>query len=428
MTGASWAAAALVCLHLTSLGALPPEIRIADVQPYAAGQQAVRVLVADGAKTIRFRLNGSGAIEDASGARRWVVQAGAAITATRLGGKVSLTARGLRVSGAQFAIAPLKPGQGVVMSAEGGWGRRGFYPGRMQIEPGSSGLRAVESADLETYVAGVVDSEMPSDFPLEAMKAQAIAARTYTLYHLDAHESEDADLCANVHCQAYTGQAGRSSMAARATRETAGQVLTYNGLLVDALYHAACGGTTATAWEVRQGKLLPYAIGEPDAPEPGATPYCSDDHEVSWTRRYSFSEADRLVRMNLPKVLKDPTAKPGRLGGIRLVADPRTGRAEWLKVSMATGTYQVRGDAIRWLFGNGRPGPLGLQSTAFDLSVKADGAGRPRAFTFRGRGHGHGIGLCQWGARGRAMAGQSAVEILSAYYPGTSVVDLERIS
>jgi stage II sporulation protein D len=106
------------------------------------------------------------------------------------------------------------------------------------------------------------------------------------------------------------------------------------------------------------------------------------------------------------------------------VIEPRTGRAEWLKVRTANGTYQVRGDSIRWLFGNGRPGPAGLRSTAFELSVKTDAGGQPQAFVFRGKGHGHGIGLCQWGARGRAMAGQSAEEILAAYYLGTSVVDL----
>jgi stage II sporulation protein D len=203
-------------------------------------------------------------------------------------------------------------------------------------------------------------------------------------------------------------------------------VLVYNDLLVDALYHAACGGQTATAWEVRQGKLLPYLLGEPDAPDSSARPYCGWDHNVTWRRRLSYSEADRLVRANLATVLKDPGVRPGRLEGMGVETDARTGRAGWLKVSTTNGRYQVRGDSIRWLFGNGRPGAAGLRSTAFDLAVKADASGRPRAFTFSGRGHGHGIGLCQWGARGRAMEGQSAHEILAAYYPGTSVVDLSH--
>jgi len=86
----------------------------------------------------------------------------------------------------------------------------------------------------------------------------------------------------------------------------------------------------------------------------------------------------------------------------------------------------VRGDAIRWLFGIGRPGPGGLRSIAFDMHVERDASGQPTSFTFTGVGHGHGIGLCQWGARGRALAGQTAPQILAAYYPGTRLVDLSH--
>jgi stage II sporulation protein D len=423
MTGASWGAAAVVLLHLGSLGALPPEVTTQQGRAYATGEQPVRVLVAGGARSVRLRPNATVAVRDPSGKQLGVLKAGAAITATAAGVGVRVKAGRLQASRPTVIVTPTTAGGGVTMSAEGGWGRRGFYPGGIQIAAGPEGLRVVEHVGLETYVAGVVACEMPRDFPLEAMKAQAIAARTYALYHLGAHGADDADLCGNVHCQAYAGQAPPNSRAARAARETAGQVLACNDLLVDAMYHAACGGSTATAWEVRQGKLLPYLIGESDS-DGGEKPYCSYDHDVSWSRRYSYSEADRLVRANLAKVLHDRGVKPGKLGDLQSVVDPRTGRAEWLKVRTATGTYQVRGDSIRWLFGNGRPGLAGLRSAAFDLSVKTDAGGRPRAFVFRGRGHGHGIGLCQWGARGRALDGQTAGQILAAYYPGATVVDL----
>jgi stage II sporulation protein D len=423
MTGASWGAAAAVLLHLGSLGALPPEVRTQDVRAYPAGERPVRVLVAGGARSVRLRPSTAAALRDSSGKQVGVVMAGAAITATAGGAGVRVKAGRLQLSRPAVMIAPATPGGGFTLSAEGGWGRRGLYPGGMRIAPGPAGLRVVNHVDLETYVAGVVASEMPRDFPLEAMKAQAIAARTYALYHLGAHAAEEADLCGSVHCQVYSGQAPPNSRAARAAHETAGQVLSYHGLLVDALYHAACGGSTATAWEVRQGKLLPYLIGEPDT-DGGEKPYCSHGHDASWRRQYSYPEADRLVRANLGKVLHDRAVKPGKLAGLQPVLDPGTGRAECLKVRTATGAYQVRGDSIRWLFGNGSPGPVGLRSTAFDLTVKTDAKGRPRAFVFRGRGHGHGIGLCQWGARGRAIAGQSAEEMLAAYYPGATVVDL----
>jgi stage II sporulation protein D len=423
MTGASWGAAAVLLLHLGSLGALPPEVRTEEVRGYATGERSLRVLVVGGARSVRLRPNATVAVRDPSGKQLGVVTAGEAITVVSTASGIRVQAGRLQVSRPVVMIAPATPGGGSTMSRHGGWGRTGFYPGSIAIYRRPSGLQVVESVALETYVAGVVTSEMPSNFPLEAMKAQAIAARTYALYHRGAHASDDADLCGRVHCQAYAGQAAANSTAARAARETAGQVLAYNDLLVDALYSAACGGSTATAWEVRQGKLLPYLVGEPDS-DGGDKPYCSHDHDVSWSRRYSYWEADRLVRANLAKVIHDPRVKPGKLSDLQPVIAPRSGRAEWLKVRATNGTYQVRGDSIRWLFGNGRPGPAGLRSTVFELSVTTDARGQPRAFVFRGNGHGHGIGLCQWGARGRAMAGQSAEEILAAYYAGASVVDL----
>ena len=428
MTGASWAAAALVCLHLGALGALPPEVREQDVRPYLTGDRPIRVLIAGDAAALRLTPKSDCAVEDPhTGARLAVVKAGASILARRASDTVSLTGSGLRLSHRSIRLAPLGPDRGTRVFISGGWGRAGTYPGALEIAPARTGLQAVERVDIETYIAGVIASEMPSSFPLEATKAQAIAARTYALYHLGAHASEGADLCGRVHCQAYAGRPNPDSRAARATAETTGQVLVWNGLLLDALYHGACGGATATAWEIRQGKLLPYLRGRPDSPDAfGASPYCARDHTIAWTKRFSLTEADRFVSRNLDAVTGTPGLKPGRLESMRLIKPPSSNRARWLEVSTTDGPHRVRGDAIRWLFGTGRPGPEGLRSTAFELTVEEDPTGRPSAFVFSGTGHGHGLGLCQWGARGRALAGQTAAEILAAYYPGASVRDLSQ--
>lgn len=299
---------------------------------------------------------------------------------------------------------------------------QGYATGAQRVRVLMAGnARNVAEVPLEDYVAGVIASEMPASFPLEAMKAQAIAVRTYSLYHLGGHAAQGADLCDSVHCQVYHGQPQPDSRAARATAETAGQVLTYNGLLLDAMYHAACGGATATAWETKQGKLLPYLIGQPDRTGDTGRAFCAVDHTVAWNRRIPYAEANRLVRMNLNRVLHDPSVKPNRLTGLSVTRNQETGRAQWLKVRTTEGTYQVRGDAIRWLFGNGSPGANGLRSTRFTMAVNTDAKGRLRAVTFTGAGHGHGLGLCQWGARGRALAGQTAGEILEAYYPGAII-------
>ena len=281
----------------------------------------------------------------------------------------------------------------------------------------------VELIPLESYVAGVVAAETPRSFPLEALKAQAIAARTYALFHLGDHEAQGADLCGEVHCQAYHGVPPPDSKAYRAAQETAGEVLVYNGVLLDAQYSAACSGHTVAAWQTRQGKLLPYLGGADDRAADGA--YCAQGHHATWTRRFTSAEAQRLIARNLKTVLGDHSIRPGKLLALR-VAERNGNRVRWFEVKTTTATYRVMGDAVRWLFGNGCPGPSGLRSTRFDLKVRTDRRGRPRAFVFTGAGHGHGIGMCQWGARGRALAGQTAEEILGAYYPGAEVWNLRR--
>jgi stage II sporulation protein D len=177
---------------------------------------------------------------------------------------------------------------------------------------------------------------------------------------------------------------------------------------------------------VRQGKLLPYLAGGADTPPGGdrTSAYCHWNHDTSWSRRFSHREAERLICSNLGVVARRPDLSPRRLEGMRLTLGDPDGRAQWLKVYSDRGAYAVRGDAIRWLFGTGRPGRSGLRSTAFEMSLERRAGSRPDAYIFEGVGHGHGIGLCQWGSRGRAAAGQKAEEILAAYYPGTAIVDL----
>lgn len=428
MTASALAVAGLTCLHLSAVGALPREVHVEAVRPYLDGRRDVRILIAEGASGVSVRPLGTVyVVDDQSGARLGVVRKGSLLSASRRGPKVRISGSGLYISRERIRISPAGPDLGVRMSTRGGWGRRGSYPGSLLLTSTERGLRVVEQVDLETYIAGVVASEMPSHFPPEAAKAQAIAARTYALYHLGGHAAGEADLCARVHCQAYGGAAAADSRASTAAKATAGQVLVWEAVLVDAMYHSACGGATATAWEVRQGKLLPYLRTVNDSSHLGpSSAYCAQDHTIDWTRRYSLAEADQLARRNLGLLLGWRDLKPGRLRALEVVRGTDSGRVQWLKVTTGTGTYEVRGDAIRWLFGDGRPGPNGLRSTVFEMRAGTTAGGGPVSFAFSGRGHGHGIGLCQWGARGRALSGQTAYEILAAYYPGTRVVDLSR--
>ncbi len=416
MSGSSWATAALLLLHLVGGGALPKEVPSSGVAGYASGQQLVRVLISSQAAALSLRAETGATIEDPeTGAARGEVKAGAPLA-------VRVSGRGVSALGATHARLRFRPhGSGASTLT----GRSGRFPGVLDISASGGQLLVVEETALESYLTGVVAAELPKSFPLQAAEAQAIAARTYTLFHLGDHAAEGADLCGEVHCQAYTGVPASTSLAARAVRQTAGEVLTWHGVLVDAMYHAACGGSTATAWETRQGKLLPYLVGVSDEGEAG--PYCARGHTVSWSKRFSAREAQQLVSRNLGTVLGEPGLRPGRLQELDIDSREQD-RVKWFDVRTDTGTYRVFGDSVRWLFGTGVAGPSGLRSTRFELTVERDAQGRPRAYVFRGVGHGHGLGLCQWGARGRALAGQGAAQILTAYYPGTELTDLRNVA
>jgi stage II sporulation protein D len=417
--GSAWGIASLLLLHLGAAGALPKEVPTWQVRPYALGEQPVRVLLLRDTHTLSLRPSAATAVEDGdSGERLAVISGGALAKLQPAPGGVSCEAGRARLDRAVLRFVPT--GGVTTLSSSGGSARR--YSGVIEVRRSAQGLTAIEETDLESYVAGVVAAEVPASFPLAAAAAQAIAARTYTLFHLGDHVADGADLCAQVHCQAYGGTPSAGSRATVATQLTAGQVLVWNGVLVDAQYHAACGGSTVAAWETRQGKLLPYLTGASDREDSGEA-FCADGHTVTWSQRFTFAEAQRLVSRNLGTVIGEPGLSPGRLRDLR-VQERSGNRVKWLEVKTDSGVYQVMGDAIRWLFGTGLAGPSGLRSTRFDLTVTRDRHGRPTAFAFHGAGHGHGLGLCQWGARGRALAGESAADILAAYYPGAAVEDL----
>ena len=422
MTGGPWALAALLCWHLGVSGGLPKEVPAQQVRPWTAGQRQVRVLILEGASPLSLCPQSSAVIENATGGALATIPAGVTVTAKPWNGQVSLRVGKRRFQAPRLVVRASSGG--IVASSANGAAKRGLYPGALAIAATGSSLRVVNQVSLEDYLAGVVAAEVPRSFPVEAMRAQAIAARTYTLSHLGDHAGQGADLCAQVHCQVYAGLPPSGSRAAQAVRDTAGEVLVWNGLLSDALYHSACGGSTAAAWDVRQSKLLPYLTGASDNDGFGSY-YCGEDRDVHWIARFTRQQAERLIAANLGTVLGRPGLATGRLKSLRVTAR-RGARAEWLEIVTSKGSYRVRGDSIRWLFGSGSPGPAGLKSIAFTLSTETDRRGQPRAFVFQGAGHGHGIGLCQWGARGRAENGQTAQEILAAYYPGAEIVDLRH--
>jgi stage II sporulation protein D len=250
----------------------------------------------------------------------------------------------------------------------------------------------VEELRLEDYVAGVVAGEMPASFPPEALKAQAVAARSFALTRrLEAVAAGRRwDVTADVVSQVF--RRGPAPAAARAAAEgTAGEVLALGMEPVEAYFHASCGARTE-AGLAALGRDLPYL-------RPVACGRCDGAPGVRWTVRVPAAELGRAAGLG------------AKVTAVRVAARTATGRAE--RVELAAGPRKVTlgGADLRQRLGWSR-----LPSLAFDVSP--DGA----AFAFAGAGRGHGAGLCQWGAAGLAREGKGYREILAHYYPDTEVV------
>lgn len=252
-------------------------------------------------------------------------------------------------------------------------------------------MTAVHPIELEQYVAGIVASEMPKSWPLEALKAQAIASRTYALYQKYRRIDKGYHLDSTVLDQVYGGLDKDHEKASRAASETEGVVLTYDAKLLLAYFHSTCGGETESA-ENGWGSALPYL--------PGSTcGYCSKAHQGEW--RYSVS------KRNLEKMFGQKKA----LSGLELGSATNSGRIRTITLRFGKKSVEMPLTDLRQ--------KLGYSNLKSTLIERVD-MGRSEV-TFAGKGFGHGVGMCQWGADGMAEQGLLASDILSRYYPGSEL-------
>jgi stage II sporulation protein D len=256
----------------------------------------------------------------------------------------------------------------------------------------------------------------------EAQLAQAVAARTYALKRLGSRAELGFDVYGSVLDQAYQGLPGPAdSLAVRAVQATRGEVLLYNGYLIDAFYHSTCGGHTARVEETFDFPPAPYLTAVSDARPERDGYWCQGSRYFRWSASWTRAELDAMIRRNLPAVVPIPPEGPGSLVDIALESSTPEGRALSVAVTTTTGRFVVAENAIRTLFADST-GRI-LYSTQFLFRPEHAGT-RLTALTLVGGGWGHGIGMCQVGAMGRARAGWDYRRILAAYYPGTDVREL----
>jgi stage II sporulation protein D len=327
------------------------------------------------------------------------------------GGRVEVrcadgTRRTTRAGNARF-----RPGPGGVLRV----GERA-YDGEILLRAADGGLTVVNTIALEEYLLGVVPHEIGSRpaGEIEAVKAQAIAARTYAIAHRGRRRSLGFDYWGDSNDQVYRGRDGQDSVSARAIRETGGQVLTYDGRPILAYYHSTCGGRTAAIDEVWRRGPVPYLRSVSDLREDGGA-WCESSNRFRWSERWEWGQLGAILERTVG------IGGPSALRGLRIRGRTPSGRVAELEIQADGGSRTVYGDSVRWALR--RENGAILNSARIDDIRELEAEGR-RWVEVSGGGWGHGIGMCQVGAMARARFGQDYRRILGAYYPGT---ELQRL-
>ena len=300
--------------------------------------------------------------------------------------------QGFDVSGRKINAGTLK------VSASGNieiGGRK--YVGEFFIHRDASGLLTlVDVLPIEEYLVGLVASEMPTDWPLEAVKAQAVSSRTYALYQLGVRQAGGSsaiyDVESTVMDQVYLGARG-GDRARRAVEETKGEVLKYHGELFKSFFSSSCGGMTESAINVWGEKGRFPLIKDR---------YCERSPNNTWT--YSVPRQELSARLN------SAGFAVGRIESVQVERRDKNPRAATLVIGTGGQTLFLQGSDFRKAMGFDK-----IKSTWFDARLEGE------RVTFSGHGYGHGVGMCQWGAKGMADEGKTYREILKFYYPGARI-------
>ena len=260
-------------------------------------------------------------------------------------------------------------------------------------------MMLINEIDLEQYLEGLISIELSPRWELPAMKVQAVIARTYALYQKEINSANPYHLTTSVLHQLYRGIEHANAKTRQAVRETSGEVLTYNGLPIMAVYHSCCGGRTEDAenvWDTNQNR--PYL----KSVFCGA---CSGYDRYFWKLTVPRGTFYR-------KIFNKGYAGNKNIASVSIPRRSRTNRVMEMNLKRGESTSVIPGNEFRSLFGFSE-----MRSTNFIVKETADGY-----MQFLGTGNGHGVGLCQWGARARAARGETYQNILLYYYPGTKLV------
>lgn len=335
------------------------------------------------------------------------------------------------------------------------------YRGYLHFKSVSGSIRVINHLDVEDYLYGLVPREMPSSFPLEALKAQAVAARTYAIYNIDKHKKDGYSLCDTTHCQVYSGYDGEKPSTTKAVDETRGMFALYNGNVINAQYCSSSSGYTNDSLDVWGGDQ-PYLKSVKDE-------YSCDAPHNKWDISIDLAELNKKLGANGINI--------GNLQSVEALEVTENGNVNSLILKGTLGEKEIKGSTFRNIIGNTE-----LKSTNFNIKavgavdniVKSkflyvmDGSrnivsldikkatiidkyGRRRIsntanramsmdeeedldigdneeitynsnITIEGKGYGHGVGMSQYGAKKMAELGFDFKDILKFYYTGIDIL------
>ncbi|MBE0477813.1 SpoIID/LytB domain-containing protein [Candidatus Aerophobetes bacterium] len=252
-------------------------------------------------------------------------------------------------------------------------------------------LEVINRVSLEEYLYGLIKMEISPGWPLATLLAQAIAARTYALRKL---WEEDLVMSDSIQHQVYGGVEAEDPRGTIAVDLTRGEILTYEGKPINALYHASSGGYLTSSKEV-WGEDFPYLQAKKD-PFSIISPY------QDWTLKLSGSDLEKMLQVAGFSIKK--------IKALTIIEKDASRRVKLLLISSEGKTSYISGRKLREIIGFNL-----LRSTFFEVENKKD------EFIFRGHGWGHGVGMSQWGAATMGKMGYSVEEILQFYYPGCDI-------
>ena len=340
--------------------------------------------------------------------------------------------------------------------------RGNTYYGGFQYQRVNGGDLTVSSVlTLDDYIQGVIVREMSSSWPLEALKAQAVCARTYAYrnYAAQRHSSQGFDLCSSTHCQAYSGMSNVTAESSRAVTETHGEYLWYAGELIDAVYFSSDGGATESSENV-WGGALPYLVGKEDPYEA----YAADQiPNYRWTVTFTARELTDLLNEKgyvNSGIVDFRVTRTTPTGNVAEITFTDASGKSWSKVrddcrtflglrslrytvsggsgtaassgypvsgggslSSLSGAYALDGAGNPVLLPGGTVYAIGGDGTvgAVTPSASTSGGTSSGVFTISGSGWGHSVGMSQWGAYAMAKQGYGYRDILNFYYTGIEV-------